>query len=100
MFYRDFFILWPMYFIRKYSNGWAIHNDDTGYSRLLTDAEKEHAKETFPELADEKVVTVYFDRGRSWATFWPQVESREMKKPTPSGSAFATSPKPHEGKEL
>lgn len=50
-----------MYFIRKYSNGWAIHDDDTGSSRLLTKVEREEAARKFPELSDGKVVTVFFD---------------------------------------
>lgn len=49
-----------MYYIRKYSNGWAIHNDDNGASRLLTDQEIEAVKKEFSDLEDEKVLTVFF----------------------------------------
>lgn len=50
-----------MYYIRKYSNGWAIHNDANGFSRLLTPSEIEAAKREFPELLDQKVLTVFAD---------------------------------------
>jgi hypothetical protein len=54
-----------MYYIRKYSNGWAIHNDDNGGSRLLTPQEVEVVRKEFPQLEDEKVRTVYTDEVRS-----------------------------------
>jgi hypothetical protein len=54
-----------MYYIRKYSNGWAIHNDDNGASRLLTDQEIEAVKQEFPQLEDEKVRTVFADEVKS-----------------------------------
>lgn len=54
-----------MYYIRKYSNGWAIHNDDNGESRLLTEREVEAVKQEFPELEDEKVLTVFADEVKS-----------------------------------
>ena len=43
-----------MYYIRKYCDGWAIHNDDNGCSRLLNDQEVEAVKREFPQLDDEK----------------------------------------------
>ena len=54
-----------MYYIRKYSNGWAIHNDENGSSRLLTADEMEAVKREFPDLNDEKVRTVYADEVKS-----------------------------------
>lgn len=54
-----------MYYIRKYSNGWAIHNDDKGSSRLLNEQEVEAVKQEFPELEDEKVRTVFADQVKS-----------------------------------
>ncbi len=54
-----------MYYIRKYSNGWAIHNDDNGRSRLLIDQEVEAVRQEFPELNDEKVRTVFVDEVKS-----------------------------------
>ena len=54
-----------MCYIRKYSNGWAIHNDDNGEARLLNDHEIETVKQEFPELEDEKVLTVFADEVKS-----------------------------------
>ena len=54
-----------MYYIRKYSNGWAIHNDDNGCSRLLTAQEIEAVRKEFPVLRDEKVRTVFADQVKS-----------------------------------
>ena len=51
-----------MYYIRKYSNGWAIHNDDNGLSRLLTQQEVEAVKQEFLQLEDEEVRTVFADQ--------------------------------------
>jgi hypothetical protein len=54
-----------MYYIRKYSNGWAIHNDDNGEARLLNEEEVKAVKQEFPELEDEKVATVFADEVKS-----------------------------------
>jgi len=54
-----------MYYIRKYANGWAIHNDDNGKSRLLNDQEVEAVKKEFPKLEDEKVITFFADQIKS-----------------------------------
>jgi hypothetical protein len=54
-----------MYYIRKYSNGWAIHNDDNGEARLLNEEELKAVKQEFPELKDEKVRTVFADHVKS-----------------------------------
>lgn len=54
-----------MYYIRKYSNGVAIHNDETGCSRLLTEAEVKGVKKEFPQLEDQKVRTVFADQVKS-----------------------------------
>lgn len=54
-----------MYYIKKYSNGWAIHDDVTKGSRLLNEIEVAKVKIEFPSLADEKVLTVFSDQIRS-----------------------------------
>lgn len=54
-----------MYYIRKYSNGWAIHNDDNGGSRLLNEEEVKAIRREFPELENEKVRTVFADEVKS-----------------------------------
>jgi hypothetical protein len=54
-----------MYYIRKYSNGWAIINDDNGCSRLLIHREVEAVKKEFPQLEDLKVRTVFADQVKS-----------------------------------
>ena len=54
-----------MYYIRKYSNGWAIHNDDNGGSRLLDEEEVKAVRREFPELENEKVRTVFADEVKS-----------------------------------
>jgi hypothetical protein len=51
-----------MYYIRKYADCWAIHNDDNGKRRRLTEQEKEQAVKEFPDLAEEDVRTVYSDQ--------------------------------------
>lgn len=50
-----------MYYIRKYSDCWAIHDDDSGASRPLTEEEAEAVKEEFPGLADVEVRTIFTD---------------------------------------
>jgi hypothetical protein len=54
-----------MYYISKYTNGWAIHNDDNGHSRLLNEQEMEAVKKEFPELNHERVRTVFIDEVKS-----------------------------------
>ncbi len=54
-----------MYYIKKFSNGWAIHDDVTNGSRLLTEKEVAKLKIEFPSLADEKVLSVFSDQVRS-----------------------------------
>lgn len=54
-----------MYYIRKYCDGWAIHNDDNGESRLLNEEEVKAVRQEFPELDDEKVRTVFADEVKS-----------------------------------
>ena len=39
-----------MFFIRKYADCWAVHNDDTGESRKLTEQEQKAVQEEFPSL--------------------------------------------------
>lgn len=50
-----------MYYIRKYADCWAIHDDDTGKSRPLTSEETKAVKDEFPELADKKTRSVFTD---------------------------------------
>jgi hypothetical protein len=41
-----------MYYIRKYADCWAIHNDDNG---------KAIVQEQYPSLKDPKTCTIYAD---------------------------------------
>ena len=50
-----------MYYVRKYADCWAIHNDDNGRSRPLTEAEKELFIKEFPEIKQENVRTIFSD---------------------------------------
>ncbi|WP_212000240.1 hypothetical protein [Chitinophaga sp. HK235] len=50
-----------MYYVKKYSNCWAIHNDDTGASRPLTENEKNRILEEHPSLNEGDVRAVYAD---------------------------------------
>ncbi|MDA3941788.1 MAG: hypothetical protein PF693_21175 [Spirochaetia bacterium] len=50
-----------MYYIKKYIEGLAIHNDATGESHLLTEQEKQKALEIYPVLADRKLSTLFID---------------------------------------
>ena len=54
-----------MYYIRKYSNGVAIHNDENGCSRLLTQQEVEAVKKELPQLEQSQVRTVFADQVKS-----------------------------------
>jgi hypothetical protein len=54
-----------MYYIRKYKDCWAIHNDNTGSSRKLTAQEVEEVKKELPELEDPQVRTVFKDQVHS-----------------------------------
>jgi hypothetical protein len=56
-----------MYYIRKYADCWAVHDDITGASRRLQPEEVEKLKIEFDSLCDEKVLTVYTDKIRSIA---------------------------------
>lgn len=57
-----------MYYIRKYADCWAVHDDITGASRKLQPEEVEKLKIEFDSLRDEKVLTVYTDKIRSITT--------------------------------
>lgn len=57
-----------MYYIKKYADGWALHDDATGLSRLLLPVEVEAVKREFPQLTDPKVRTVFTDVVRSGST--------------------------------
>jgi hypothetical protein len=50
-----------MYYIRKYADCWAIHDDDTGMSRKLEKEEMETVAKEFPVLLDKAVRTVFMD---------------------------------------
>jgi hypothetical protein len=50
-----------MYYIKKYANCWAIHNDANGNSRKLTAQEVKAVQNELPELKNPQVVTVYSD---------------------------------------
>ena len=54
-----------MYFIRKYSDCWAIHDADTGESRPLTNEEADIVKDEFPDLIDDTVRTIFTDNIKS-----------------------------------
>jgi len=54
-----------MYYIQKYSNCWAIHDDDTGASRPLTEDETKTLTSEFPDLTDDAVRTVFTDAIKS-----------------------------------
>ena len=51
-----------MYYIKKYVNCWAIHDDDTGDSRPLTEMEIAFCTAAIPELSDRTVLTYFLDR--------------------------------------
>jgi hypothetical protein len=54
-----------MYYIRKYADCWAIHNDDNGKSRPLSEKEVTTVQEEYPSLKDPQTCTVYADEIRS-----------------------------------
>jgi hypothetical protein len=54
-----------MYYIKKYANCWAVHNDETGASRPLTEVECDQVKEEFPNLSEKQTKTVFADCIRS-----------------------------------
>ena len=53
-----------MFFIRKYADCWAVHNDDTGESRKLTEEEQKAVQDEFPSLLDEQVRSIFMDNIR------------------------------------
>ena len=50
-----------MYYIKKYADCWAIHNDDNGKSRPLSEKEVTTVQEEYPSLKDPQTCTVYAD---------------------------------------
>ena len=50
-----------MYYIRKYADCWAVHNDNNGKSRPLTPQEEEMIKEAFKELANPQIRSFFTD---------------------------------------
>ena len=69
-----------MYFIRKYADCWAVHNDDTGESRKLTEEEQEAAQEEFPALGDPQVRSVFSDTIQSLDLPPKRIRQRRGKK--------------------
>jgi len=51
-----------MYVIKKYVEGLAVKNDDTGESRLLSPEEEKEVLEVLPQLKDEKTASVFVDK--------------------------------------
>ncbi len=51
----------PVYYIRKYADCWAVHDDDTSASRPLAPDEAEAMQKEFPALANPNVRTVFTD---------------------------------------
>jgi hypothetical protein len=75
-----------MYYIRKYVNGWAIHDDDTGKSRLLTEEEKKAVAEEFPSLKEAQVRSIFSDNItsiRHWNSEVGKVVRKIIKKHRP-----------------
>jgi hypothetical protein len=56
-----------MYYIKKYADCWAIHNDASGKSLPLTEREVEAVRQEYPSLNDPNTCTVYSDDVRSIA---------------------------------
>lgn len=54
-----------MYYVKKYADCWAIHNDNNGKSRPLTEKEVDTVQEEYPTLKDNQVGTFYADHIRS-----------------------------------
>ena len=54
-----------MYYVKKYTDCWAIHNDDNGKSRRLSEKEVKTIRDEYPSLKDPKTCTVYADEIRS-----------------------------------
>lgn len=50
-----------MYIIRKYADCWAVHDDDTGFSRPLKTEEMEAVQQEFECLKEDNLITVYAD---------------------------------------
>lgn len=50
-----------MYTFRKYVEGIAIHNDDSGVSRLLSEAETARLLVEFPALNDNQTAAYHID---------------------------------------
>ena len=83
-----------MDYIRKYCDGWAIHNDDNGKSRLLNDQEVKAVKREFPKLEDEKVRTVLpmklsrLKRSHKRFSFFFQLKRKDTRLPGQSRIAI------------
>ncbi|OJW52855.1 MAG: hypothetical protein BGO55_06200 [Sphingobacteriales bacterium 50-39] len=69
-----------MYFIRKYADCWAVHNDDTGESRKLTEEEIHAVQEEFPALSDEQVRSIFSDNIHCLHLSPPQPRQHKSKK--------------------
>jgi hypothetical protein len=51
-----------MYIIRKYADYWAVHDDDTGYSRALDADEMIAVQQEFESLKDDTTRAIYADQ--------------------------------------
>jgi hypothetical protein len=51
-----------MYYIKKYADCWAVHNDTSGRSRPLSEEEIAIVQKEYPDLKDPKTRTVYTDQ--------------------------------------
>ena len=69
-----------MYFIRKYSDCWSVHNDDTGESRKLTEQEVKDVQVEFPSLSDPQVRSVFSDNIDSLNLRTTQVRQHRHKR--------------------
>jgi hypothetical protein len=50
-----------MYIISKYADCWAVHDDDTGFSRPLKTEEMEAVQQEFESLKDNTTLAIYAD---------------------------------------
>jgi len=62
-----------MYYIRKYADCWAIHNDDNGKSRPLSEKEVVIVQEQYPSLKDPQTCTVYADESHLDVFFFTRI---------------------------
>jgi transposase len=51
-----------MYILKKYQEGLAVINDDSGQSRLLSPEEEKEVLEVLPQLKDSKTASIFVDK--------------------------------------